>query len=38
MFETMAFLGTIGLIVVFVALFQLDRAGRKEDDAAGPRS
>ena len=34
MFETMAFLSTIGLIVIFVVLFQIDRAGRREEQAA----
>jgi hypothetical protein len=33
MFETFAVLSTIGCIVVFVVLFQIDRAGRKEEDA-----
>jgi hypothetical protein len=32
-FETIAFLSTIGLIVIFVVLFQLDRAGRREEEA-----
>ena len=31
MFETFAFLSTVGMIVVFVALFQADRASRSED-------
>ena len=32
MFETIAFLSTIGFIIVFVALFQMDRAARRGDD------
>jgi hypothetical protein len=34
MFETMAFLSTVGLIVIFVVLFQIDRAGRREEEEA----
>ena len=34
MFETMAFLSTIGLMVIFVILFRIDRAGRREEEAA----
>jgi hypothetical protein len=30
-FETFAFLSTVGMIVVFFALFQADRASRRED-------
>lgn len=30
-FETLAVVTTITLVVVFVALFQMDRAGRKEE-------
>jgi hypothetical protein len=30
-FETLAVVTTLTLIIVFVALFQLDRAGRKEE-------
>ena len=33
MFETIAFLSTIAFIVVFVVLFQMDRASRRGDDA-----
>ena len=33
-FETMAFLSTVGLIVIFVVLFQIDRAGRREEEEA----
>ena len=33
MFETMAFLSTVGLIVIFVVLFRIDRAGRREEEA-----
>jgi hypothetical protein len=32
-FETMAFVSTLGLVVIFVVLFQMERAGRKEEDA-----
>ena len=31
MFETFAFLSTIGMIVVFVVLYQADRASRRQD-------
>jgi hypothetical protein len=34
-FETFAFVSTIGFIVVFVALFQADRASRNTHDSAG---
>ena len=34
MFETLAFLSTVGLIVIFVVLFQIDRAGRREEEQA----
>ena len=34
MFETLAFLSTVGLIVIFVVLFQIDRAGRREEEEA----
>jgi hypothetical protein len=30
MIETIAFLSTLGLVVVFVALFQMDRASRRD--------
>jgi hypothetical protein len=33
-FETMAILSTVGLVAIFVALFFMDRAGRREDEAA----
>jgi hypothetical protein len=33
-FETMAFLSTIGLATIFVVLFRIDRASRREDEAA----
>jgi hypothetical protein len=33
MFETIAFLSTIGFITVFVALFMMDRAQRNSEDA-----
>jgi hypothetical protein len=32
----MAFLTTVGLIAVFVLLYRLDRAGRREDEATVP--
>jgi hypothetical protein len=31
MFETLAALTTISMIVIFVVLFQIDRAGRREE-------
>jgi len=31
LFETIAFLSTMAFIGVFVLLFQMDRAGRKEE-------
>lgn len=31
MFETFAVLSTISCVVIFVVLFQIDRAGRRED-------
>ena len=31
-FETMAAVSTIGFSVIFVALFQMDRANRKKED------
>lgn len=34
MFETMAFLTTVGLIAIFILLFLMDRAGRREEEAA----
>ena len=33
MFETMAFLSTLALIVTFVVLYQVDRKARREDEA-----
>ena len=36
MFETMAFLTTVSLIVIFVLLYRLDRAARREDETAAP--
>ena len=33
MFETMAFLSTVGLAAIFVILFRIDRAGRREEEA-----
>ena len=38
MFETIAFLSTVAFIVIFIALFQMDRASRKEDESADPRA
>jgi hypothetical protein len=32
MFETFAVLSTISCIVIFVVLFQIDRAGRREHE------
>ena len=32
MFETIAFLSTVAFIAVFVVLFQMDRASRREQD------
>ena len=37
MFETMAFLTTVGLAVIFVILFRIDRAGRREEEATASR-
>ncbi len=31
MFETIAFLSTVGFAVIFIALFQMDRANRRDD-------
>ena len=31
MFETFAALSTIGFITIFIILFQMDRAGRREE-------
>jgi len=33
MFETFAVLSTLSCIIIFVVLFQIDRAGRREDEA-----
>ncbi|MGE0447339.1 MAG: hypothetical protein AB7P99_19105 [Vicinamibacterales bacterium] len=40
MFETFAVLSTISCIVIFVVLFRIDRAGRREEaeKQGGPRS
>jgi hypothetical protein len=35
-FETIAFLSTVGFIVVFVFLFQMDRASRRADETDDP--
>ena len=35
MFETMAVLTTVGLTAIFVILFLMDRAGRREEEAGG---
>jgi hypothetical protein len=32
-FETLAFLSTVALVVIFVVLVRIDRAGRREDAA-----
>ena len=32
MFETIAFLSTVGFVIVFVVLFQVDRASRREEE------
>jgi hypothetical protein len=37
-FETMAFLSTVGFIVIFVVLFQIDRAGRRDEGKDKPGS
>jgi hypothetical protein len=31
-FETIAFLSTVAMVVVFVALYQMDRRSRQEDE------
>ena len=36
-FETIAFLSTLAFIVVFVVLFQIDRASRKAESGDEPR-
>jgi hypothetical protein len=33
MFETFAVLSTLSCIVIFVVLYRIDRAGRREEDA-----
>jgi hypothetical protein len=39
LFETIAFLSTLAFVGVFLFLFQMDRAGRKEDiDSSGVRN
>jgi hypothetical protein len=37
-FETLAFLGTLALVGVFVLLFQMDRAGRKDEEGGDSAS
>ena len=37
MFETMAALSTIGFIVIFVVLFMMDRASRRDEAADDAR-
>jgi hypothetical protein len=32
MFETIAVLGTLGIVVTFVVLFQIDRKARQEEN------
>ena len=34
MFETFAVVTTFGLIIIFIALYRIDRAGRREEQAA----
>lgn len=34
MFETMAALATIGFVAVFVALIQMERSARRDEEAA----
>jgi hypothetical protein len=31
-FETIAFLSTVAMVIVFVALYQMDRRGRQEEE------
>ena len=38
MFETLAFLSTVAFVVVFVVLFQIDRASRKAESSDEPRA
>ena len=40
MFETFAALSTISMIVIFIVLYRIDRAGRREEagKAEGPRN
>jgi hypothetical protein len=37
LFETIAFLSTVAFIVIFVVLFQLDRAHRKQESSDDSR-
>ena len=37
MFETIAFLSTVGMIAIFVVLYQIDRAGRRDETGNDPR-
>lgn len=38
MFETIAFVSTVGFILIFVALVQLERSGRRDDGGDGSGS
>ena len=37
MFETLAFLSTVGCIAIFVVLYQIDRASRRDEAGNDPR-
>jgi hypothetical protein len=37
MFETFAVISTLSCVVIFVGLFMMDRAGRKEEDGRRDR-
>jgi hypothetical protein len=36
LFETIAFLSTLAFVGIFVLLFQMDRAGRKDEEGGAP--
>jgi len=36
-FETFAFISTVSCIAIFVVMYRIDRASRKDDDA-GPKN
>ena len=38
MFETFAVLSTLSCLAIFVVMFQMDRAGRREESAAKDES